>query len=69
MKIIRTRVVMHHNRQRILLIFDYDPLLAGKIKELLGHNSSKTTEIYTHVTKKGLDKIVSPLDNLNIREK
>ena len=39
------------------------------IQELLGHNSSKTTEIYTHVTKKGLDKIVSPLDNLNIREK
>lgn len=39
------------------------------IQELLGHNSSKTTEIYKHVTKKGLDKIVSPLDNLNIREK
>jgi len=39
------------------------------IQELLGHNISKTTEIYTHVTKKGLDKIVSPLDNLNIREK
>jgi site-specific recombinase XerD len=39
------------------------------IQELLGHSSSKTTEIYTHVTKKGLDKIVSPLDNLNIRGK
>lgn len=36
------------------------------IQELLGHNSSKTTEIYTHITKKGMDKIVSPLDNLNI---
>ena len=36
------------------------------IQELLGHNSSKTTEIYTHVTKKGMDKISSPLDNLEI---
>lgn len=34
------------------------------IQELLGHANSKTTEIYTHITKKGLDKIVSPLDNL-----
>jgi integrase/recombinase XerD len=36
------------------------------IQELLGHESSKTTEIYTHVTMKAKDKIVSPLDNLNI---
>lgn len=34
------------------------------IQELLGHANSKTTEIYTHITKKGLDKIISPLDNL-----
>ena len=36
------------------------------IQDLLGHNSSRTTEIYTHITKKGKDKIASPLDNLNI---
>ena len=36
------------------------------IQELLGHESSTTTEIYTHITKKGMDKIVSPLDNLDI---
>jgi site-specific recombinase XerD len=35
------------------------------IQELLGHQSSKTTEIYTHITKRGLDKIKSPLDNLD----
>jgi len=36
------------------------------IQKILGNNSSKTTEIYTHVTKTGLNKIKSPLDNLNI---
>ncbi|KAB3532521.1 tyrosine-type recombinase/integrase [Alkaliphilus serpentinus] len=34
------------------------------IQELLGHNSSKTTEIYTHVTRKSLKKIISPIDRL-----
>lgn len=34
------------------------------IQNLLGHSSSKTTEIYTHITTKGLDKIVNPLDKL-----
>lgn len=36
------------------------------IQELLGHSSSKTTEIYTHITHKGMEKIKSPLDNLEI---
>lgn len=34
------------------------------IQELLGHKSSKTTEIYTHVSEKSLRKIKSPFDEL-----
>jgi integrase/recombinase XerD len=34
------------------------------IQELLGHSSSKTTEIYTHITHKGMEQLKSPLDNL-----
>ncbi|MEZ4986695.1 MAG: tyrosine-type recombinase/integrase [Saprospiraceae bacterium] len=36
------------------------------IQDLLGHDSSKTTEIYTHITRKGWDKLRSPIDDLAI---
>jgi integrase/recombinase XerD len=35
------------------------------IQQLLGHASSKTTEIYTHITRKGEKKLKSPLDLLD----
>ena len=35
------------------------------IQSLMGHNSSKTTEIYTHITTKGFDQIQNPLDKLD----
>ena len=34
------------------------------IQEILGHSSSKTTEIYTHVSTKSLQNIISPFDTL-----
>ncbi len=34
------------------------------IQELLGHNSSKTTEIYTHVSTRNIQEIISPFDTL-----
>jgi site-specific recombinase XerD len=35
------------------------------IQSMMGHENSKTTEIYTHITTKGFDQIKSPLDNLD----
>jgi len=37
------------------------------IQQLLGHKSSKTTEIYTHVSNKDLSRIQSPLDSLQLK--
>lgn len=34
------------------------------IQELLGHGSSKTTEIYTHVSKRYIERIKNPLDDI-----
>ena len=38
------------------------------IQHVLGHSSSKTTEIYTHITQVGIDKIKNPLDNFEFKK-
>lgn len=38
------------------------------IQELLGHSSSKTTEIYTHVSRKSISKVYSPLSIINFNK-
>jgi len=38
------------------------------IQEVLGNASSKTMEIYTHVSKKSLGKIVNPLDQAILKQ-
>ena len=39
------------------------------IQKLLGHKSSKTTKVYTYITKQGMGMIKSLLDNLDIEDK
>ena len=36
------------------------------IQELLGHNSPKTTMIYTHISSTSLDKIKNPFNDFDI---
>ncbi len=36
------------------------------IQELLGHNSSRTTEIYTHVSTKNISAIISPIEGMDL---
>jgi len=41
-------------------------LIIRCIRALLGHKRSKTTEVYTHVTTKSIQKIKLPFDDLEI---
>ncbi|MEA1921969.1 MAG: tyrosine-type recombinase/integrase [Pseudomonadota bacterium] len=36
------------------------------LQKLMGHADVKTTELYTHVIDKGISRLTSPLDGLNI---
>ena len=37
------------------------------IQELLGHKSSRTTEIYTHVSRRNLVVVRSPIEDLDVK--
>jgi integrase/recombinase XerD len=37
------------------------------IQELLGHKSTRTTEIYTHVSRRNLISVKSPIDDLDVK--
>ena len=55
---------MHTLRQSIATHLLESGTAVRYIQNLLGHESSKTTDIYTHITTKGFDQIKSPLDRL-----
>ncbi len=59
---------LHHSRIYPTICGITQLLEAGTdlrfIQALSGYSSIKTTTIYTHLTKKGVDRIQSPLDRL-----
>lgn len=63
---IRKEVTVHNLRHSFATHLLEAGVGLSYIQELLGHSSPKTTQIYTYVSKKKLESIRSPLDNLDI---
>ena len=61
---IRKKVKPHTLRHSFATHLLEDGVNIVKIQKLLGHNSLKTTEIYTHIAKDFVQNIKSPLDTL-----
>ena len=65
---IRSRVTPHTLRHCFATHLMDGGLDSRYIQKLLGHQNIKTTLIYTHVTNRSLNRIVSPLDQLILKK-
>jgi integrase/recombinase XerD len=64
---IRKEVGVHSLRHSYATHLHENGLDIRYIQELLGHRSTRTTEIYTHVSRRNLAAIRSPIEDLDIK--
>jgi site-specific recombinase XerD len=64
---IKKDVVVHSLRHSYATHLHENGLDIRYIQELLGHKSTRTTEIYTHVSRRNLIAVRSPIDDLDVK--
>ena len=64
---IRKEVGVHSLRHSYATHLHENGLDIRYIQELLGHRSTRTTEIYTHVSRRNLIAVRSPIDDLDVK--